>query len=125
MMVNLERLLELADGGRIRVVEEDELQRLFPGCEPGAVPPLGPLFGQVTVSRQRSGQRACRLEFRDQGVLKDLALGWWRGLEGKRQRTEAIHGRARFVQVPKQTLADIVTFPHVDPSLRGAEAIDA
>jgi hypothetical protein len=81
--------------------------------------------GRFMTTRVPSLQRACRLEFGDQGVLKGLALGWWRDLEGKRQRTEAIHGRARFVQVPKQTLSDIVAFPQLDPSLRGAEAIDA
>jgi Ala-tRNA(Pro) deacylase len=46
-VVNLERLLELAGGTDIRVAEEGELRRLFPGCEVGAMPPFGPLFGQT------------------------------------------------------------------------------
>jgi Ala-tRNA(Pro) deacylase len=46
-IVNLERLLELAGGNTIRVAEEGELHRLFPGCEVGAMPPFGPLFGQT------------------------------------------------------------------------------
>jgi Ala-tRNA(Pro) deacylase len=45
--VNLDRLLELADGGTIRVADEDELQHLFPDCELGAMPPFGPLYGQT------------------------------------------------------------------------------
>jgi Ala-tRNA(Pro) deacylase len=45
--VNLDRLLELTGGSEIRLAEEAELQQLFPGCEPGAMPPLGPLFGQA------------------------------------------------------------------------------
>lgn len=45
--VNLERLLELAGGKAIRLADEDELGRLFPGCEVGAIPPLGPLYGQT------------------------------------------------------------------------------
>jgi len=45
--VNLDRLLELAGGGSIRLAEEADLGRLFPGCEVGAMPPLGPLFGQT------------------------------------------------------------------------------
>ena len=46
LMVNLDRLLELAGGGEIRLADEDELRRLFPGCEPGTMPPFGPLYGQ-------------------------------------------------------------------------------
>jgi Ala-tRNA(Pro) deacylase len=44
--VNLERLLDLAGGNQIRLAAEDELRRLFPACEPGAMPPFGPLYGQ-------------------------------------------------------------------------------
>ena len=44
--VNLDRLLELAGGNEIRLAQEDELRRLFPECEPGAMPPFRPLYGQ-------------------------------------------------------------------------------
>lgn len=46
-IVNLDRLLELAGGSAIRLAQEGELQQLFPGCEPGAMPPFGPLYGQA------------------------------------------------------------------------------
>jgi Ala-tRNA(Pro) deacylase len=46
MVVNLDRLLDLAGGRKIRLAQEDELRRLFPACEPGAMPPFGPLYGQ-------------------------------------------------------------------------------
>jgi Ala-tRNA(Pro) deacylase len=46
-IVNLERLLELAGGKAIRVADEEDLRRLFPHCEIGAMPPLGPLYGQT------------------------------------------------------------------------------
>ena len=46
MVVNLDRLLELAGGSQIRLAREEELRRLFPQCEPGAMPPFGPLYGQ-------------------------------------------------------------------------------
>jgi Ala-tRNA(Pro) deacylase len=46
-MVDLDRLLELAGGSDIRLADEHELRRLFPGCEVGAMPPFGPLFGQT------------------------------------------------------------------------------
>jgi len=46
LAVNLNRLLELAGGSTIRLAQEDELRRLYPGCELGAMPPFGPLYGQ-------------------------------------------------------------------------------
>lgn len=46
MMVNLDRLRDLAGGGEIRMALEQELWDLFPECELGAMPPLGPLYGQ-------------------------------------------------------------------------------
>jgi Ala-tRNA(Pro) deacylase len=45
--VNLERLLELSGGSVVRLAEEQELRDLFPACELGAMPPLGPLYGQT------------------------------------------------------------------------------
>src|SRR5215510_5685898 len=36
--VNLDRLLELAGGSEIRLADEDEMTKLFPGCEVGAMP---------------------------------------------------------------------------------------
>jgi Ala-tRNA(Pro) deacylase len=47
MVVNLDRLLDLAGGGEIRLAQKDELRRLFPECEPGAMPPFGPLYRQA------------------------------------------------------------------------------
>jgi Ala-tRNA(Pro) deacylase len=46
-VVNLDRLLELAGGSEIRLADEEELRRLFPECEVGAMPPFGPLYGQT------------------------------------------------------------------------------
>ena len=57
LVVNLDRLLEVTGGSTIRLAREDELAGLYPGCEPGAMPPLGPLYGQpvfvdVTLARE-------------------------------------------------------------------------
>jgi len=49
-MVNLDRLLELTGGSEIRLAQEDELHRLFPECDRGAVPPLGPIYGQLVFA---------------------------------------------------------------------------
>ena len=46
-LVNLDRLLALACGNTIRLADEDDLRRLFPDCELGAMPPFGPLYGQT------------------------------------------------------------------------------
>ena len=46
LSVNLELLLVLAGAATIRLAREDELEWLFPECEPGAMPPLGPLYKQ-------------------------------------------------------------------------------
>jgi Ala-tRNA(Pro) deacylase len=47
LIVNLDRLLELAGGREIRLADERELRRLFPDCELGAMPPFGPMYGQT------------------------------------------------------------------------------
>lgn len=50
--VDLERLKGLVGARALRLAEERELVPLYPECEPGAMPPLGPLFGQrVFVDR--------------------------------------------------------------------------
>lgn len=46
-MVNLGQVLELAGGREIRLAQEEEMRHMFPGCEPGAMPPFGPLYGQT------------------------------------------------------------------------------
>jgi Ala-tRNA(Pro) deacylase len=49
-IVDLARLLELVGGSEIRLAREEELERLFPDCEPGAMPPFGPLYGQLVFA---------------------------------------------------------------------------
>lgn len=46
LIVNVERLLELSGAMVLRLAREDELQWLYPDCECGAMPPLGPLYKQ-------------------------------------------------------------------------------
>ena len=45
-VVNLNKLADLAGARAIRLAREDELEWLFPECERGAMPPLGPLYKQ-------------------------------------------------------------------------------
>jgi Ala-tRNA(Pro) deacylase len=58
--IDLERLRRLAGAATIRLAGEAEMQGLYPGCETGAIPPLGPLFGQRV--------------FVDQAIAEDTAI---------------------------------------------------
>ncbi|MDH3255460.1 MAG: YbaK/EbsC family protein [Acidobacteriota bacterium] len=42
--VNLERLAEEAGARKAELAEERDFKTLFPGCEPGAMPPFGNLY---------------------------------------------------------------------------------
>jgi len=46
LAVNLDRLLTVSGADTIRLAREDELAWLYPDCEQGAMPPLGPLYHQ-------------------------------------------------------------------------------
>jgi len=45
--VDLERLADLAKAQDMRLADESELRWLYPDCELGAMPPLGPLYRQA------------------------------------------------------------------------------
>ena len=45
-LVNLQRLAVVANARTVRLAHEDELDWLFPDCEAGAMPPIGPLYKQ-------------------------------------------------------------------------------
>jgi Ala-tRNA(Pro) deacylase len=46
LAIDVERLRALAGVHTVRLAEESEFEKLYPGCERGAMPPFGPLFGQ-------------------------------------------------------------------------------
>jgi Ala-tRNA(Pro) deacylase len=45
-LVDFDRLREIAGAKDIRLASEREFGSLYPDCELGAMPPLGPLYGQ-------------------------------------------------------------------------------
>jgi Ala-tRNA(Pro) deacylase len=47
--VDLERLKHTIDADSVRLALEPEFMSVYPECEPGAMPPFGPLFGQRVV----------------------------------------------------------------------------
>jgi Ala-tRNA(Pro) deacylase len=44
--VNSKQLEDLVGSGKLRLAAESEFSGLYPNCEPGAMPPLGNLYGQ-------------------------------------------------------------------------------
>jgi Ala-tRNA(Pro) deacylase len=74
-VVDLERLRALAGGSHIRLAREEELSDLFPGCELGAMPPFGELFGHPVFADIRL---ASELEIVfDAGTHTDaIAMRW-------------------------------------------------
>jgi len=57
LMVNFEKLRLLIGARRIRLASEREMAELYPDCEVGATPPLGPLYRQrVFVERGLAGE---------------------------------------------------------------------
>lgn len=51
-LIDLERLRTVAGATEVRLASEQEFQAMYPDCETGAMPPLGPLYGQpVFVDR--------------------------------------------------------------------------
>ena len=54
--VDVQRLRKLFGTHRVRLATEEEIARLFPDCEVGAMPPLGTLYGlPVYVDRSLTG----------------------------------------------------------------------
>jgi Ala-tRNA(Pro) deacylase len=57
LLVDLEELRRLAGASGIRLAREPEFARLYPDCEPGAMPPFGGLYLQrVFVDRNLVGE---------------------------------------------------------------------
>lgn len=46
LVVDTEQLRRLTGAATLRIADESEFTALYPGCEPGAMPPFGPLYGQ-------------------------------------------------------------------------------
>src|SRR5262245_8506199 len=85
--VDLERLRQTACARAVRLARDEELEWLFPECERGALPPLGPLYRQrVFVDQSLAAQNsivfnggthhdAVRMEFADFAALTQARLG--------------------------------------------------
>jgi Ala-tRNA(Pro) deacylase len=51
--VDLDRLCDVAGAREIRLAREREFEPFYPDCELGAMPPLGPLYGQAVYVDSR------------------------------------------------------------------------
>ena len=47
--IDLDELKDQLQADTVRLVEEPKLAELFPGCELGAAPPIGRMFGMTTL----------------------------------------------------------------------------
>jgi Ala-tRNA(Pro) deacylase len=57
LLVDLDRLREMTGARAVRLASEPDLVRLYPDCEPGAMPPFGPLYFQrVFVDKAMVGE---------------------------------------------------------------------
>lgn len=50
--VDLEDLRTLAGAGQIALASEEQFRNLFPGCEPGAMPPFGNLYDMAVYATE-------------------------------------------------------------------------
>jgi len=85
--VNPDLLEDLVGAGELRLAEESQFSVLFPNCEPGAMPPLGNLYGQRVfvdlrlaedeeiVFNAGDHQEAVRLRYSDFERMVDPVLG--------------------------------------------------
>ena len=53
LVINFEKLRTLIGAKRLRLASEEEMARLYPDCEVGAVPPLGPMYEQRVFVEER------------------------------------------------------------------------
>ena len=56
LTINLGKLRGLVGARRLRLATEQEMARLYPDCEVGATPPLGPLYSQRVFVDRRLAQ---------------------------------------------------------------------
>ncbi len=69
--VSLGRLAEVLGRPDVRLATEEELDRVFPDCEHGALPPFGRLYGLQTIvdsSLAASGEILIEGNFRHEGL---------------------------------------------------------
>ena len=52
-MIDFEQLRQLTGAERLRLATEEEMAQLYPGCEVGTAPPLGPLYDQRVFVERR------------------------------------------------------------------------
>lgn len=95
-LVNLESLGDAVGASQVELLDEHELEPLFPACELGAEPPFGRLYGLPTivdsalagedqiVVRAGSHQESLKLALSDYRRLEEPALAafsrpqWWK-----------------------------------------------
>lgn len=73
--VDLRRLGEVHGPGPLALAEEEEIERLCPDCEAGAVPPFGPLYGMKVYASPVLG-RSDEITFVGGSHAHAIRLAW-------------------------------------------------
>lgn len=95
-MVDLERLAEVSGAEQVELAEEEEFERLFPGCQLGAMPPFGNLFDMQV--------------FADRGLAEHEAIAFNAGSHVELVRL----AYADFERLVQPKLAEFGTHPTAD-----------
>lgn len=104
-VVDVERLAAALGGQRVELAEEEEITRLFPDCEPGAIPPFGslydlPVYVSPTLSEDDritcvagTHEDALRLAYRDwEALVKPRVVDFSVVRPGRSARHEPARG---------------------------------
>lgn len=97
--IDMDALLTLTRGSDIRLAAERELAALYPGCEPGAMPPFGPLYRQpVYVDVSLAGE--AQVVFNAGTHTEAIVMRWADFVHAVRPIVGKFAGSARTFDVP-------------------------
>ena len=103
LIVNLDWLSALAGASSIRFALKEESRTWFLDCEPGAIPPLGPLYGQRVfvdialaaefdvVFNAGTHRQAIRMRYTDLAAVTQPTIGRF-AERPDQQRRETVRG---------------------------------
>jgi Ala-tRNA(Pro) deacylase len=100
--IDMNRLKGLIGRGELRLASVEEILALFPGVEPGAVPPFGPLFGVPTfVEEALVNQRDIVMPAGDHRTAIRMRASEYLRLAGPRVGQFAVHEGQTFPVHPR------------------------
>lgn len=101
LQIDLARLSEVLGGVAVALADEGDMERAFPDCELGALPPFGGLYGMTTVVDPRLGawgeivcvgntrHEGIRLRFQDFKAVESPLCALFATADGTERRLRA------------------------------------